>query len=530
MNRNRVSRISSLAVLVLLLTLVGGATTMAQGPDTNDVVAVTVTSGRVSWQPQIKSGGYTLTISGPGDFYLSQTYQPGDRPVFRITDGEGKVLPSGVYLYEFRFMPEEKPDSNMRGLVPAVEAPSKSGSFSILDGKFVLQDEAEDTGIVVTSNDQITRDQVTLDQVILDQVILDDLIVDGSACIGLDCVNGESFGFDTLRLKENNLRIHFQDTSSSASFPTSDWRIAINDSANGGASYFAIQDVDAGRTVFQIEAGAGSNALYVDDYGRVGLGTSTPAVELEVRDSDTPSVRLNQDGSGGWAPQTWDVAGNEANFFIRDVTNGSQLPFRIKPGADSNSLYINSDNNIGIGTESPDAAVHVQRNSGTAQLLVEEQSSGYAVQLKLLNNGTPRMEFDDTSTANNIWNMGLDANSNFIYTHFDNSGLQMKLSPSGDLTIQGSLTTAVTNYPDYVFESDYDLMSLEDLQTFIEQENHLPNIDSVSEVEAQGGVVDMSTLQMQLLQKIEELTLYTLQQQQTIEELQVRLDALEGTK
>ncbi len=39
-----------------------------------------------------------------------------------------------------------------------------------------------------------------------DQVILDDLIVDGSACIGFDCVNGESFGFDTLRLKENNLR------------------------------------------------------------------------------------------------------------------------------------------------------------------------------------------------------------------------------------------------------------------------------------------------------------------------------------
>ena len=66
-----------------------------------------------------------------------------------------------------------------------------------------------------------------------DQVILDDLIVDGSACIGFDCVNGESFGFDTLRLKENNLRIKFQDTSSSASFPSRDWQITANDSANG---------------------------------------------------------------------------------------------------------------------------------------------------------------------------------------------------------------------------------------------------------------------------------------------------------
>ena len=37
-----------------------------------------------------------------------------------------------------------------------------------------------------------------------DQVILDDLVVDGSICVGQDCVNGESFGFDTIRLKENN--------------------------------------------------------------------------------------------------------------------------------------------------------------------------------------------------------------------------------------------------------------------------------------------------------------------------------------
>lgn len=44
-----------------------------------------------------------------------------------------------------------------------------------------------------------------------DNVILDDLIVDGSACIGQDCVNGESFGFDTIRIKENNLRIKAQD-------------------------------------------------------------------------------------------------------------------------------------------------------------------------------------------------------------------------------------------------------------------------------------------------------------------------------
>src|SRR5882672_5192780 len=55
-----------------------------------------------------------------------------------------------------------------------------------------------------------------------DFVIADDLIVQGSTCTGLDCVNNESFGFDTLKLKENNLRIFFEDTSVSAGFPSND--------------------------------------------------------------------------------------------------------------------------------------------------------------------------------------------------------------------------------------------------------------------------------------------------------------------
>jgi len=173
-----------------------------------------------------------------------------------------------------------------------------------------------------------------------DQVILDDLIVDGSACVGLDCVNGESFGFDTLRLKENNLRIKFIDTSSTASFPGNDWQITINDSSNGGANKFSIDDIDGGKTPFTIEASAPTHALYVDDSGKIGLGTNTPIVDLHIKSGNTPTLRLEQDGTSGFTPQTWDVAGNEANFFIRDASNGSTLPFRIFPGAPSNSFRI----------------------------------------------------------------------------------------------------------------------------------------------------------------------------------------------
>lgn len=126
-----------------------------------------------------------------------------------------------------------------------------------------------------------------------DQVINDDLIVNQfSLCVGGDCVNGESFGSDTLRLKENNLRIHFDDTSAAADFAANDWRITINESHNGGLNKFSIDDVSGGKTPFTVEAGAPNHSLYVDDSGRIGIGTSTPSagVQVHIVDGNTPTL------------------------------------------------------------------------------------------------------------------------------------------------------------------------------------------------------------------------------------------------
>ena len=176
-----------------------------------------------------------------------------------------------------------------------------------------------------------------------DQVFLDDLIVDGSACVGFDCADGESFDFDTIRIKENNLRLHADDTSPSGDFPATDWRLVFNDSENGGANKFAVEDATAATTPFTIEGAAPSNSLYVDDGGRLGLGTNAPVVDVHTKSGNTPTLRLEQDGSSGFSAQTWDVAGNEANFFVRDVTNSSTLPLRIRPGAPSSSIDIYDD-------------------------------------------------------------------------------------------------------------------------------------------------------------------------------------------
>lgn len=362
-----------------------------------------------------------------------------------------------------------------------------------------------------------------------DQVILDDLIVDGSACIGFDCVDGESFGFDTLRLKENNLRIKFDDTSIAASFPANDWQLTANDSANGGQNKFSIDDVTGGRTPFTVEAGAPSHSLYVDDGGRIGIRTSTPSTEIHAVDGDTPTLRLQQDGSSGFAPQTWDVAGNETNFFIRDVTNGSTLPFRIRPGAPTSAIDVTASGNVGIGDTSADASLNIERSDGTAQLLIEETNASAAARelIKLSNNGGSYITFENTANSNKSWYFTHEnsAGTSFNITHDDSAGAAMRLTTGGDMSITGTLTTATTTYPDYVFEKDYKLMPLNDVKTFIEDNGHLPNVPSAEEMIANG--INLTDMHVKLMEKVEELTLYSLQQHEDINSLKRQIELLD---
>ena len=352
-----------------------------------------------------------------------------------------------------------------------------------------------------------------------DFVINDDLIVDGSACIGFDCVNGESFGFDTLRLKENNLRIKFDDTSVAASFPNNDWQITANASANGGANKFSIDDISGNRTPFTIEANARSNSLYVDDGGRIGIRTATPSTEIHVIDGDTPTLRLQQDGSSGFAPQTWDVAGNETNFFIRDVTNGSLLPLRIRPDAPTSSIFIDVDGDVGMGTSSPDDALEVSRSGATAVAM-------------RLTNGTGSWRFNHNGVTGNL-NIARDggttpikvaptANTNLLLVGTNAVG---QVDITGDLVVSGQCTETDGACADYVFGPDHERLSLPDLRAFIAENRHLPNVPSEAEIRANG--VNMAQFSGRLLEKIEELALYTLEQEDVIAQQNARIERLE---
>ena len=81
---------------------------------------------------------------------------------------------------------------------------------------------------------------------------------------------------------------------------------------------------------------------------------------------------------------------------------------------------------------------------------------------------------------------------------------------------------------DHVFDDNYKLMSLSELEQFIKTNKHLPEIPSEKEVKENG--INLGEMQGKLLLKIEELTLYIIEQEKQLKELQKQIDELKQTK
>jgi hypothetical protein len=376
-------------------------------PSKNIKVASVRTEGMgVRFDSAIPYSSATLTVSAPDGNVYRRDFAAGSAPSFALLDKTGLVLGNGQYTYELRFTTVQMLDFKQRLTADSigggvdvngrtnsnptsVQSVVQSGSFAVQNGVLYVGNETEPTSrrspLTKSFKENLQPPRVSANVsgnamtrlrnhrlslfAMPDQVIADNLIVQGSACIGLDCVNNESFGFDTVRLKENNTRLKFEDTSTAVGFPTHDWQLTANDSASGGAEKFSIEDITAGTVPFTVTGSAPSNSIFVDSTGRVGFRTSTPVLDLHTNTGNTPAIRFEQNGSGGFTAQTWDIGANEANFFVRDVTGGSRLPFRIRPGAPTSSIDISAAGNVGIGTPSPAQFLDVVKSQNAGSMI-----------------------------------------------------------------------------------------------------------------------------------------------------------------
>src|SRR5215213_3749159 len=271
---------------------------LGQSNDDNNRFATISSSGSsVRFDVAAPHAAVTLTVIGPDDVAFSKEFKSGNSPEFRLTTSKGERLPDGQYTYELRITPnissetkdalkaarekgnvdEVKRELRKRGALPS-ESLVQSGSFLVANGSVILASGPEERvakapapterTFAPTVNAPVSSGRTNYKVVrhhprfmVFTQVIPDDLVVQGSICAGIDCSSTESFGFDTIRVKENNTRIQFDDTSTSAGFPNNNWQLRANDSG-GGSNLFGLVDQGAtgnsesGTMVVVVEAGA----------------------------------------------------------------------------------------------------------------------------------------------------------------------------------------------------------------------------------------------------------------------------------
>ncbi|PWG77834.1 hypothetical protein DDR33_25415, partial [Pararcticibacter amylolyticus] len=101
------------------------------------------------------------------------------------------------------------------------------------------------------------------------------------------------------------------------------------------------------------------------------------------------------------------------------------------------------------------------------------------------------------------------------------------LSPDSRLTVKGKIHAEEIKVdlsvpaPDYVFNDNYNLTSLEDVENYIRKNKHLPEIPSAESMQKEG--ISVSDMQLKLLQKVEELTLHLIKQNKIIKQQQQKL-------
>ena len=318
-----------------------------------------------------------------------------------------------------------------------------------------------------------------------------------------------------------------------------------------GVSNFKI-GIDSGNaTVFQNGSGGGdydfqsniggngmASALYIDgSYGYTGIGTNTPSFPLSIRyNSGNSQIALERaDGVS-----TFKIGIDSGNVTVfENGSGGGDYDFQSNIGGNgmASALYIDgSYGYTGIGTSNPATKLEV---NGDISLVRSKK-----IQFLETVGGSKRAYISSTNGENG------DYNSLIFAIGAGEEAMRIKpngyvgigsINPDSELTVKGKIHCVEVKVDlqvpaDYVFEKyytgvselkeDYTMPTLAEVEAYTKENHHLPNIPSASEIKEEGlHLKEMTNL---LLQKVEELTLYTIEQEKHIKAQEKRIKALEG--
>jgi hypothetical protein len=243
--------------------------------------------------------------------------------------------------------------------------------------------------------------------------------------------------------------------------------------------------------------------------GRVGIGTNNTQRLFHLK-SSTESPYMLLERSARNLETGLEFRTGDSRDFIFYVDNTSESAFEMRaeglsgeedgaarltmPRSNKNLYLALSGGNVGIGTSSV---------------------NGY----KLAVNGS--MLTHNISVGNNSNILNINA-STISFSGDDKTVIE------SDQIKTVKIVLSVGSFPDYVFDADYNLMPLNKVDEFIKENKHLPNMPSEKEVVTNG--MSVGEINVKLVEKIEELTLYILQQEKKINRLIEKVDMLELQK
>jgi hypothetical protein len=220
---------------------------------------------------------------------------------------------------------------------------------------------------------------------------------------------------------------------------------------------------------------SGGDKVAITKEGSLGIGTSAPAMPLDVSGS---GARLRNPSTGASSYTTFRLQGP-------DYANGLEIDFF------GNNNYTGDSYGGGVGS--------VFIGNINAKPLV----------------------FGTSNTAR----MTLDASGN---VGIGTSSPDQKLTVNGTVHATRVKVETTVPGPDYVFEKDYALPSLEQIKSYIDENKHLPEVPSAKDMEVKG--IDVGEMNMLLLKKVEELTLYVIQLEKRNSLLEQRVNIIERNK
>ncbi len=273
---------------------------------------------------------------------------------------------------------------------------------------------------------------------------------------------------------------------------------------------------------------ASTNDAYNNNVsGKVGIGTITPKAKLDVTTGTSALTSATL--------QTWNWVDDPNNWGLRldQYHTGSAIDQRFIQRMGTSDLNVLTFHlgNVGVGTSNPSSRLHV--NSGSDNSVItnlklqggEGSSSGSS--LMFASSYVP-VDYQTGKISALTMGWGTDFKSDLTFQ--TNSGSQgnsltekMRITSGGKLgigttnpdemlTVNGKIharEVRVDNSiptPDYVFNKDYQLMSLADVKNYVDKNHHLPEVPSAAEVEKDG--LKLGEMNLILLKKVEELTLH----------------------